>query len=279
MIIYANGKYTSQKKLTFDISDRGLLLGDGVFDTMLYQNNELTYYNDHYKRLKTAAKLLSFNFNLTNEQLKNIITNLIKKNNFQNKQIAIRTNITRGVSKRGLDFDKSHKVGIYIKLNLIPKSLFMKSIKLGIANIRRNSTSPISQNKTLNYLDNVIEKNRAAKNGYEDAIFLNINEKVSCTTTSNIFYVQKNKIYTPPLKDGVLNGVMREQFIKKKIATTQTTSLNNLLKSDYIFLTNSVFGIRPVKTISGSRKTFEGSKKFYTKLIDILENKKIIWEY
>jgi branched-chain amino acid aminotransferase len=276
MIIYANGKYTSQKKLTFDISDRGLLLGDGVFDTMLYQNNELTYYNDHYKRLKTAAKLLSFNFNLTNEQLKNIITNLIKKNNFQNKQIAIRTNITRGVSKRGLDFDKSHKVGIYIKLNLIPKSLFMKSIKLGIANIRRNSTSPISQNKTLNYLDNVIEKNRAAKNGYEDAIFLNINEKVSCTTTSNIFYVQKNKIYTPPLKDGVLNGVMREQFLKKKIASTQTTSLNNLLKSDYIFLTNSVFGIRPVKTISGSRKTFEGSKKFYTKLIDILENKKII---
>ena len=276
MIIYANGKYTSQKKLTFDISDRGLLLGDGVFDTMLYQNNKLIYYNDHYKRLKTAAKLLSFNFNLTNEQLKNIITNLIKKNNFQNKQIAIRTNITRGVSKRGLDFDKSHKVGIYIKLNLIPKSLFMKSIKLGIANIRRNSTSPISQNKTLNYLDNVIEKNRAAKNGYEDAIFLNINEKVSCTTTSNIFYVQKNKIYTPPLKDGVLNGVMREQFLKKKIATTQTTSLNNLLKSDYIFLTNSVFGIRPVKTISGSRKTFEGSKKFYTKLIDILENKKII---
>lgn len=276
MIIYANGKYTSQKKLTFDISDRGLLLGDGVFDTMLYQNNELIYYNDHYKRLKTAAKLLSFNFNLTNEQLKNIITNLIKKNNFQNKQIAIRTNITRGVSKRGLDFDKSHKVGIYIKLNLIPKSLFMKSIKLGIANIRRNSTSPISQNKTLNYLDNVIEKNRAAKNGYEDAIFLNINEKVSCTTTSNIFYVQKNKIYTPPLKDGVLNGVMREQFLKKKIATTQTTSLNNLLKSDYIFLTNSVFGIRPVKTISGSRKTFEGSKKFYTKLIDILGNKKII---
>ncbi|MDC3263300.1 aminotransferase class IV [Pelagibacterales bacterium] len=276
MIIYANGKYTSQKKLTFDISDRGLLLGDGVFDTMLYQNNELTYYNDHYKRLKTAAKLLSFNFNLTNEQLKNIITNLIKKNNFQNKQIAIRTNITRGVSKRGLDFDKSHKVGIYIKLNLIPKSLFMKSIKLGIANIRRNSTSPISQNKTLNYLDNVIEKNRAAKNGYEDAIFLNINEKVSCTTTSNIFYVQKNKIYTPPLKDGVLNGVMREQFLKKKIASTQTTSLNNLLKSDYIFLTNSVFGIRPVKTISGSRKTFEGSKKFYTKLIDILGNKKII---
>jgi len=276
MIIYANGKYTSQKKLTFDISDRGLLLGDGVFDTMLYQNNELTYYNDHYKRLKTAAKLLSFNFNLTNEQLKNIITNLIKKNNFQNKQIAIRTNITRGVSKRGLDFDKSHKVGIYIKLNLIPKSLFMKSIKLGIANIRRNNTSPISQNKTLNYLDNVIEKNRAAKNGYEDAIFLNINEKVCCTTTSNIFYVQKNKIYTPPLKDGVLNGVMREQFLKKKIATTQTTSLNNLLKSDYIFLTNSVFGIRPVKTISGSRKTFEGSKKFYTKLIDILGNKKII---
>ena len=44
MIIYANGKYTSQKKLTFDISDRGLLLGDGVFDTMLYQNNESVSY-------------------------------------------------------------------------------------------------------------------------------------------------------------------------------------------------------------------------------------------
>ena len=275
MIIYANGKYIPQKKLTFDISDRGLLLGDGIFDTMLYQE-KLIYYNDHYKRLKSAAKLLSFNFNLTNEQLKKIINNLIIKNNFQNKKIAIRTNITRGISKRGLDFEKSHKIGIYIKLNLIPKSLFMKPIRLGLASIRRNSTSPISQNKTLNYLDNVIEKNRAAKNGCEDAIFLNINDKISCTTTSNIFYVQKNKIYTPPLKDGVLNGVMREQFLKKKIATTQTSTLNNLLKSEYIFLTNSIFGIRPVKSIFGYRKTFEDNKKFYTNLVDILENKKII---
>ena len=132
MIIYANGKYIPQKKLTFDISDRGLLLGDGIFDTMLYQE-KLIYYNDHYKRLKSAAKLLSFNFNLTNEQLKNIINNLIIKNNFQNKKVAIRTNITRGISKRGLDFEKSHKIGIYIKLNLIPKSLFMKSIKLGLS--------------------------------------------------------------------------------------------------------------------------------------------------
>jgi branched-subunit amino acid aminotransferase/4-amino-4-deoxychorismate lyase len=201
---------------------------------------------------------------------------LIIKNNFQNKKVAIRTNITRGISKRGLDFEKSHKIGIYIKLNLIPKSLFMKPIRLGLASIRRNSTSPISQNKTLNYLDNVIEKNRAAKNGCEDAIFLNINDKISCTTTSNIFYVQKNKIYTPPLKDGVLNGVMREQFLKKKIATTQTSTLNNLLKSEYIFLTNSIFGIRPVKSIFGYRKTFEDNKKFYTNLVDILENKKII---
>ena len=69
MIIYANGKYIPHKKLTFDLSDRGLLLGDGIFDTMLYQE-KLIYYNDHYKRLNSAAKLLSFNFNLTNEQLK-----------------------------------------------------------------------------------------------------------------------------------------------------------------------------------------------------------------
>ncbi len=276
MIIYANGKYVDQKKLNFDISDRGLLLGDGVFDTMLYQNNELIFYSDHYKRLNNATKLLSLNFNIKKETLKKIIFNLIKKNNFQNKKIAIRTNITRGISKRGLDFEKSHKVGIYIKLNHVQLSKFMSPIRLGLANIKRNSTSPISQNKTLNYLDNVIEKNRAIKGGFEDAIFLNIDGKVSCTTTSNIFYVQKNKIFTPPLKDGVLNGVIRGHFIKKKIATTKSTTLKNLLDSDYIFLTNSIFGIRPVESVIKCKKKYKDQKNFYTNLLRILESKKII---
>ena len=47
MIIYANGKYILQSKLNFDISDRGLLLGDGVFDTMLYQDNELICFEEY----------------------------------------------------------------------------------------------------------------------------------------------------------------------------------------------------------------------------------------
>ena len=276
MIVYANGKYILQHKLNFDISDRGLLLGDGVFDTMLYQDNELIFYDDQYARLNRAAKLLYFNFSIKNEELKKIILKLIKKNNFQNKKVAIRTNITRGISKRGLDFEKNHMIGLYIKLNLVESSLLLKPIKLNIANIRRNNTSPISQNKTLNYLDNVIEKNRASRLGYEDSIFLNIDNKVSCTTTSNIFYVQKNKIFTPPLKDGVLNGIIRGQFLKKKIATTRSTTLNNLIKSDNIFLTNSIFGVRPVRHIFTYKKKFDDDKNFYTNLLNILESKKIL---
>ena len=83
MIIYANGKYILQNKLNFDISDRGLLLGDGVFDTMLYQHNELIFYDEHYARLNRAAKILYFNFCIKNQELKKVILKLIQKNNFQ----------------------------------------------------------------------------------------------------------------------------------------------------------------------------------------------------
>ena len=56
MIVYYNGKFIDERKVNFSIKDRGLLLGDGVFETILYNRNKLILFNLHFLRLKKFFK-------------------------------------------------------------------------------------------------------------------------------------------------------------------------------------------------------------------------------
>ena len=61
--------------------------------------------------------------------------------------------------------------------------------------------------------------------------------------------MERGKLFTPPLKDGVLNGIIREILISKKKVAVKSITLNNLKNCKEIFITNSLFGIRPVAKI------------------------------
>ena len=71
-------------------------------------------------------------------------------------------------------------------------------------------------NKTNNYFENIQSKLIAQKNGYDDALILNESDKICCCSSSNIYFVKKNKIFTPPINDGALDGTVRRLLIEKK---------------------------------------------------------------
>ena len=72
----------------------------------------------------------------------------------------------------------------------------MLPVKLYISKISRNETSITSQHKTINYLDNILAKNEAKKNKYDDVLFLNSKKKACCASTSNLFYTStQSKIF------------------------------------------------------------------------------------
>jgi branched-subunit amino acid aminotransferase/4-amino-4-deoxychorismate lyase len=94
-----------------------------------------------------------------------------------------------------------------------------------------------------------VAKKISMNQGYDDVIFLNSKNNVCCCSTSNIYYLIRGKFYTPPLSDGILNGTIREKLIAKKKVAVKSIKLNNLLKCSEIFITNSIFGIRPVTKV------------------------------
>ena len=271
MFIYLNGKYLGKNRSYVSSNDRGLLLGDGVFETMLYKNKELILYDLHIKRLNESLKKIFINFKLNKKDYKRKIINLIKKNNLINKSLAVRITVTRGKSVRGIDVKDNALPTILISTAPLENDLRLKPVKLGISDIRRNESSPLSNLKTLNYLDNIVAKKISMNQGYDDVIFLNSKNNICCCSTSNIFYLIRGKFYTPPLSDGVLNGTIRAKLIAKKKVAVKSIKLNNLLKCGEIFITNSIFGIRPVakvlnKKVGNKIKKIEEIEQFLSKL-------------
>ena len=83
----------------------------------------------------------------------------------------------------------------------------------------------------------------------EDAIMLNSAGHVCCATTSNIFVREGEKLFTPPLSDGVLSGITREKIMGRHDVTEESLLPERLFEADAVFLTNSIQGVRPVKRI------------------------------
>ena len=89
MIVYFNGRYIDENEVSLSIKDRGFLLGDGVFETILYKNKKLIFFDLHTKRLKRSLKRIFINLNESKSSLSNKINNLIKRNNLENDNLSM----------------------------------------------------------------------------------------------------------------------------------------------------------------------------------------------
>ena len=251
MKVYLNNKFIDEEKATINIKDRGLLLGDSIFDTLLYNKNKIILFDFHFARFNKSIRNNYFNFKLSKKNLQNIILKLIKKNNLLNSKLSIRYTLTRGYAKRrGLDIENNQKSNFLITISkLTSNHTTIKPVKLKVSKIKRFSNSLLSRNKTNNYFENIQSKLIAQKNDYDDALMLNESDKICCCSSSNIYFVKKNKIFTPPINDGALDGTVRRLLIEKKKVEVRSISLNNLSSVSEIFLTNSI-GLRPVSKIN-----------------------------
>lgn len=94
--------------------------------------------------------------------------------------------------------------------------------------------------------------------GYDEPIFLNSKNQITEGATSNIFVVVGDKIYTPKLSCGLLNGIVRQYIVSNYDVIESEIDLEFLNNADEIFLTNSLFGIMPVNNLE--KKVFKSQK-------------------
>ncbi len=115
-------------------------------------------------------------------------------------------------------------------------------------------SQPMQAKAVSNYANAALARVEALKDGYDEAIMLNYNGKVSEGSAENIFLVNNGKIFTPPLNAGILNGITRDSVIKiakaDEISVTETNiDREDLYVSDEIFMTGTAAEVKSVTEI------------------------------
>jgi branched-chain amino acid aminotransferase len=104
---------------------------------------------------------------------------------------------------------------------------------------------------------------------------LNSYDRICDSTIANIFWVKNNQVFTPPLSEGCVAGVMRRYLIQKiqeagYAIEEMICPRQKLPEADEIFLTNALFGIRWVQQLRDKSFTNKLSTQLYKQFIQPL---------
>ena len=266
-----NNQLTEEKDLRLTNKNRGFLYGDGFFETIKIFNKKPFNLENHFDRIIYSTDLLDIKFTLSVLDLNKSILILIEKNNI--KSGSVRISVYR--NSKGKYFPKENASSILINSKNDTNDVFVERSFINIGFYKENlkSPSPLSNLKSLNSLLYVMASKYAKEYNFDDIILFNTNNNIIETTNSNLFILNYNKVITPPLKDGCVDGSMRKlliSIIKNKYEfEEESISENDLDICSEVILSNSTYGVRGIKKIH--KKTYNNSN-LYKYLINSLNN-------
>ncbi len=248
-IVWFNGQFVDGT-LPLDAHDRGLLLGDGVFETIAAVNHKPLWLDEHLQRMSQAASELGIAFDA--KVLFAGLGTVLRKSEAQFE--VLRITLSRGKTPRGLAAD-SASPSLLMTLDGFDANNLFQPCRLKVSQVRRNEFAPSSRLKTLSYIDGIAAAREVAADA-DDALMLNTHGHVASSTIANIFLLRGNELVTPSLNQGILPGVMRRVLLDnaKKMGSVpveKTVSLEDLFRADAVFLCNSLRFLRPVTELNG----------------------------
>ncbi len=234
------------------VDDRGFLLGDGLFETILFEAGKLHHFAAHADRMIRGCAILGLP--PPEAQVIEIVAlNAVRAAGLTEARAAVRLTWTAGSGGRGLDRPDDPQPRLVV--SAAPSAKPVTPARLVTAAIRRNEGSPVSRIKSLNYLDNVLARRAARQAGADEALMLNNRGEIAGGAAANLFWFEGDTLLTPALECGVLDGVMRGLVIDRAarlgIAVHEVTA-TDLEGATGVFLTNSLIGVRPVHSIDGA---------------------------
>ena len=255
-----NGKLYVADTPVIGADSRGLRYGDGLFETFKCVNGELILFDEHLARLWNGLNLLQFAIPkfFTPDKLQREISSLLAKNNHRNARI--RLSVVRGDG--GL-YDYKDSMQYIIQswpLSENVAALNDNGLQLGIYREAKKPIDAFSNCKHNNFLPYFMAALYARQMKLNDALVINHHGRICDTTIANVFYIKQEQLFTPPLSEGCIAGVMRKTII-------QTLLLNNLpvneepltedllREADEVFITNSISKMRWVKSIENKSYT------------------------
>jgi len=249
-----NGKLINEDDKILDAKNRGLQLGDGVYEELRIVSGEVIFLEEHYLRLMSSMRILrmeipmNFTMEFMEEEMLKTISNEDLKYTKRVKFTVFRNSDNNSALAR-------NSVSYIVTTSLLLNPFYIleeNEYEVELFKDFYKNSSMLSNLNTTNKMLKIVGGIYAQENDYQDCLLLNEQKQVIESLNGNIFLIQKNVIKTPPLTDGCLNGILRKKMIEiiSKLEDYELHELSispfELQKADELFTINAIDGITSI---------------------------------
>jgi branched-chain amino acid aminotransferase len=231
----------------------GFMNGWGVFSTLRVADGVLFAFDRHYCRMQHDAERLRVPFSISGSDLQQALLALVEINGAQNATLRVAV-----VRNKGGLFQAPH---LTRDADIIAFTADLndwgQGVKLTYVPNGRYGASPFAGAKITSWAQNLAWHEWADATGFDEVILLNEDGAVSECTSANVFAIQGEHVFTPPLEtSGCLPGVTRAVLLEEIRGTAMTILErelypNDLEDADQVFITSTTRDLLPVLSIDG----------------------------
>jgi branched-chain amino acid aminotransferase len=232
----------------------GLICGWGIFTTLRISRGEAFAYERHWRRLEKDANLTHLPMPYTAAKVRVHLHEVIRAN--QVAEGCARVYFVYNTVGFWQSDEKHPQVDLIIYTAGLPEH--RETVRLGLREHGRHAAAPLAGVKSISWLNNVWAVAEAVKDGFDEVVMLNERGEVAECTSANIFAVKNEKILTPPLNSGCLEGVTRG--ILMEIAPEAGVSVleqalrpEDLYSADEVFISSTNRNLISVSEIAGNK--------------------------
>jgi branched-subunit amino acid aminotransferase/4-amino-4-deoxychorismate lyase len=217
---WGDGRWGSPDDLGLPLSDRGLLLACGLFETVLVERGRPWLLDQHLDRLERSAALLELPSPPGPPVVEPLVAQAIRHSGIGTG--ALRLNWSCGSptdpAARGLDPTAACRPRFWLQFN--PTGPGFAAVRVIVSPTEvRCASSLLSRCKTFAYGPSLLARRQAAAAGAHDALLASSAGGLSCGSAANLLVRRAGNWLTPPLASGCLPGVMRARALALGLAS------------------------------------------------------------
>ncbi|MEM8756368.1 MAG: branched-chain-amino-acid transaminase [Planctomycetota bacterium] len=258
-MVYVNGQMVPKSQAAINVFDHGLLYGDGVFEGIRVYRGRIFKLEQHLSRLYECAGRIRLDLtkHVARDEMTRIMRQCIEANELTDGYI--RLIVTRGVGTLGLNPFQCPEPGVVCiadQISLYGPEMYEKGMRVVVAQRPRIPVECLDPRiKSLNYLNNILAKVEAIDAGCLECIMLNLDGRVAEGSGDNIFVIKDGELHTPPVSEGLLEGITR-RFVIDELAPMAGITVNQrslelaeVMDADELFLTGTAAEMIAVTSI------------------------------
>ena len=236
------------------IDDRGFQYGDGLFETIAIRGGRPRLWQFHMERLASGCERLGIRMP-AEQNLREQLDAALNGGAAGAGSGTVKIILSAGTGPRGYARVEGIEPRIFIGVfpsNVLSRSAYEEGVDLMVCETRLAGPSVLAGLKTLNRIEQVFGRNECVAANAFEGLMVDAEERVICGTMSNVFIVTDHTVITPALTRCGVAGVMRRLVLESFVASDKAivirdVALTELRQSDEVFLSNSQFGVVPVR--------------------------------